>query len=325
MQILSWLWNFLVRLWADSVAFVDENWILVLVDFVLTTLTLYPLLDFFLAGWKRRASEIAKRLNPKAKQLYFSAFQQRDVTLAQAPGEFDKLYRNWYGRRYFVLPILLVLAISIVENFVLAQALRDLQSGKQKELTVVIAAIAGAYTFVSFDFFARMQRRDLSRAHILRGALRLAIALPLGFAFSSLSAGIGPFLAFAVGVFPIETIGTMLRRLANKNLGTEIGADTSPDQVKTLAGVDAPIADRIADADITTITQLAWCDPIQLAMRANLQFDYVLDVVSQALAWVYLESKLEKLRPLGLRGAIEIRLLVLDSPTSAPQSFKNFL
>jgi hypothetical protein len=42
-------------------------------------------------------------------------------------------------------------------------------------------------------------------------------------------------------------------------------------------------------------------------MRTNLRFAYVIDIVGQALSWVYLEKQLEKLRPFGLRGAFEIR------------------
>ncbi|MEP7031463.1 MAG: hypothetical protein ABI830_11070 [Pseudolabrys sp.] len=45
-------------------------------------------------------------------------------------------------------------------------------------------------------------------------------------------------------------------------------------------------------------------------MRANLQFSYTMDIVSQALAWVYLGKKLERLRTVGLRGAIEIRVFM---------------
>jgi hypothetical protein len=44
-------------------------------------------------------------------------------------------------------------------------------------------------------------------------------------------------------------------------------------------------------------------------MRASLSFIFVLDVVSQALAWVYLDQKLNDLRPMGLRGAFEIAAL----------------
>ena len=78
-----------------------------------------------------------------------------------------------------------------------------------------------------------------------------------------------------------------------------------------LSGVDRSIADRIQDADITTITQLAWTDPIQLMMRSSLSFDYVMDLQSQALAWTYFDTEtLTKLRLIGLRGAYEIRSLM---------------
>src|SRR5436305_10428327 len=119
-------------------------------------------------------------------------------------------------------------------------------------------------------------------------------------------------MAFATGVLPLGAVNTVLRQLANKRLGLEIGASQSGSQVQQLSGIDAAIADRIEDADITTIPQLAWCDPIQLTMRTNLNFDYVVDICSQALAWVYFDSKLDALRSLGLRGAFEIRVLFLD-------------
>ena len=90
-----------------------------------------------------------------------------------------------------------------------------------------------------------------------------------------------------------------------------MGSDSAPDQVTSLSGVDRSTADRIQDADITTITQLAWTDPIQLMMRSSLSFDYVMDLQSQALAWTYFDTaNLTKLRLIGLRGAYEIRALM---------------
>jgi hypothetical protein len=169
------------------------------------------------------------------------------------------------------------------------------------------------YTFVAWDFFGRVQQRNLATADILRNALRMAVAVPVGYAFASLLAkDLAPFIAFAVGAFPLNTIGTILRRLANDKLGLGLGVDVAPDQISALSGVDRSIADRIGDADITTIPQLAWCDPIQLSMRSNLAFDYVVDICSQALAWVYLTDRLRELRPLGLRGAFEMRVLLDD-------------
>lgn len=49
-----------------------------------------------------------------------------------------------------------------------------------------------------------------------------------------------------------------------------------------LDSIDHPIADRLNGADILTIAQLAYTDPVQLAMRTGLGFDFVLDIVGQA-------------------------------------------
>jgi hypothetical protein len=292
-----------------------------LIDLILTFILAYPLIDHVTYGWARKAMEIGTSLTAPAKRTYLATYQQKTVTIENATTDFDLLYRAWYGRHRYIVPIISVLVVAVLENWVLANALLKLVASNGK-LDSVPAAIAGAYTFVTWDFFARVQRRNLLTGDILRGALRLAIAIPLGLALSTLSDSVAPFLAFAVGVFPLDTISTILRQLANKKLNLELGAAEARSQVGKLSDVDSSIADRIEDADITTIAQLAWCDPIQLTMRTNLPFAFVTDIVSQALAWVYLETKLDMLRPFGLRGAFEIRVFLDEDLSSADASKK---
>ncbi len=309
--------------------FLNYSWVNTLpliVDLVLTALLIQPLCNFLLYGWKRKQEEVNNSLNSGAKRTYLEVFWNQtfakvkghDVTKA-VDKEFSDLYQRQYGRKRFITPISILLLVAGFENFYLSSELIQLLTNSG-ELSSAVAAIAGAYTFVTWDFFGRVQRRNLVTADILRGALRMAIAVPVGFAFTALIAkGLAPFVAFAVGVFPLDTIRTILRRLANDKLKLELGADTGrADQIATLSGVDRSIADRIEDADITTIPQLAWCDPIQLSMRSSLAFDYVVDIVSQALAWVYLEDKLPALRTFGLRGAFEIKVLSDDLVSDDP-------
>jgi hypothetical protein len=116
----------------------------------------------------------------------------------------------------------------------------------------------------------------------------------------------------------LQTVATILQRLANKRLGVEMGASASKDQVKELSCVDRVIADRLQDADITTVCQLAYCDPVQICMRTSLSFAFVSDIAAQALAWIYIGNKLADLRPLGLRGAVEIRCLCADFKKGSP-------
>jgi len=312
---------FLNYLWANALPLT--------IDLVLTVLLIQPLCDFLMYGWKRKQEEVDNSLTSAAKRTYLEVFWNQTFADGQTPvqkaaiakevdNEFACLYQRRYGRKRFIIPISILFVIAGFENFYLSSELIQLLTANG-ELSSAVAAIAGAYTFVTWDFFGRMQRRNVVTADILRGALRMAIAVPVGFAFAALIAkGLAPFVAFAVGVFPLDTIKTILRRLVNDKLQLGLGADTAPDQVVTLSGVDRSIADRIEDADITTIPQLAWCDTIQLSMRSSLAFDFIVDIVSQALAWVYLTDKLPALRMFGLRGAFEMKVLSDDLASRDP-------
>jgi hypothetical protein len=313
------MWPWLVSASIGVIHFVQDNITALIIDLMLTALLAHPLYTYLRHVWHQKAEEICNSLDDSAKKTYLRIFKHIEVTKQDAATTFDVYYRKWYGRNRFVWPIVLVLLVAAAENFILAQTLIKLDASS-KSIDVMAASIAGAYTFVTWSFFARVQRRNLLIADIMRGALRLAIAIPLGFTLGGLSEGGGPFLAFAVGVFPLDTISTILRQLANKKLSLELGPADARSQVSQLSGVDSSIADRIEDADITTIAQLAWCDPIELTMRANLRFAYVIDIVGQALSWVYLESKLEALRPFGLRGAYEIREFTDKDLNSADQT-----
>jgi hypothetical protein len=301
------------------------------IDLLLTALLLYPLCDFLRYGWVRKREEIEASMTTTAKRIYFEIWLEDNVNQGAADAKFKEYYWQRYGRRRFMWPILFVFLVAIVENYLLGQSAIEVTKKSLAAATTaptnefhmpaVAAAIAGAYTFVAWDFFARVQRRALSTMDILRGALRLGMAIPLGFAFSALAPtpSIAVFLAYGIGVFPLDAINTLIRRLTYNYLKMDKEDDASPDPITKLSGVDHDIADRIADADITTIPQLAWCDPIALIMRTNLSFDYVVDIVCQALAWVYVGDDLKKLRPYGLRGAYEMRVLKEELASSDPK------
>jgi hypothetical protein len=285
-------------------------------DALLTVILLYPLFDHLIYGWSRKANEIDASLTPEAKKVYLEVFQKKTIAIDTVELEFLRLFKQWYGRHRFIGPIILVVIVASIVNFLLGAELIRL-AGSPADFGTAPAAIAGAYTFVTWSFVSQVQRRSLSIADVMRGALRLAVAIPIGYAFGQLlNREISPFVAFAVGVFPLNTIGTMLRQLANRRLNLELGPAEAKSQISQLEGIDASTAERIEDADITTIHQLAWCDPIQLTMRTSLAFNYVVDIVGQALAWVYLGEKLRSLAPLGLRAGAEIRFFMHDLEAS---------
>ena len=296
-------------------------------DVLLTAIMLYPLVDYLRYGWVLKKQEIEGCMSDAAKLMYFDVWLENKnnaVTLANVDVEFKKYYLQRYGRQRFLWPIVFVFLVAIVGNGILGQALFDLRGATEsKALHLPAAAIAGAYTFVTWDFFARVQRRALGTSDVLRGALRLAMAVPLGFVLGGIAdGGWAVLLAYGIGVFPFDDVSVILRRLVYDRLKVPQDDGKATDPVTNLSGVDTDTADRIADADVATIPQLAWTDPIQMIMRTNLSFDYVVDIVSQALAWVYFGDNLHKLRRFGLRGAYESYNLKADlgSPTAAVQA-----
>ena len=279
-------------------------------DCGLTILLLCPLVYFLTVGWARKYDEIDSSLPDHAKCTYLKYYRGYTGAEDKALGEFQHVYKRWYGRQRFYVPVLLVSAMALIENYHLALSLQ--QWVEEKQITPVSAAIAGGYAFVTSDFIARVQRGSLSRADILRGALRLAVAIPVGLSFGQLNSSLAAFIAFGVGIFPLEALTTIIRRVLDDKLKLQSDANSVPDRVVLLSGIDRSIADRLQDADITTVPQLAWCDPIQLTMRTNLSFEFVSDIVGQSLAWVYLRDKLSVLQAFGLRGGYEIRVLMLE-------------
>jgi len=176
-----------------------------------------------------------------------------------------------------------------------------------------VAAMAGAYLWVGNDLISRARRLDFSPADVMWAVLRFSIAVPMGYAFASIASdSVGPFVAFALGSFPLTALNAMLQRLANKNLGLDAAPSETTDDIIKLQGINRAIVERLSEEDINTITQIAYCDPVRLIMRSNLTFNFVTDCMNQALAWMYLQGDLDNIRPLGVRGAVEIRCLIQE-------------
>ncbi len=246
--------------------------------------------------------------------------------LTEANSEFETIYERRYGRyRFWVPTILFALACGICMFFFSETGTAQLLvlcKGKATALgadplracflvvpPIAAAGIGGAYMWIVADFIFRARRLDFAPADVLNATLRLAMAAALSYALAAMvKDDVGLPLAFAAGAFPLETVRAALRKFATDKLDLGVGIDDQwSDQIIALDSVDHPTADRLLGADVSTIAQLAYIDPVQLSMRTGLNFDFIVDLVSQALAWVYLDDRLDDLRSAGLRGAMEIR------------------
>ena len=117
----------------------------------------------------------------------------------------------------------------------------------------------------------------------------------------------GGFIAFALGAFPTEEMLRILRRLLSKYLN--ITENETSDQLVQLSGVTPEVAAVLAGEGIHAIQQLACMDPVALAVRSGLSFDYLLNLVAQSEAWCFIGSPIGKLTALGLGDARQIAKL----------------
>jgi len=276
-----------------------------------------PFVRYVTIGWQAKRKDIMDGLNADARLAYFQMFSRSGPIpdASSAAIAFENLYSEWYGRRFFIVPgVLLFLSGTIAVTFVALTGLHRL--GYMENFLfdlpdTAMAAIAGAYLWVIDDHTSRARRLDFTPSEVQWGVLRLIIAIPMGYAFASVAAkSVGPFVAFALGAFPLTTLTTMLRRLAEKNLGLGATPEETRDDIIKLQGVNRAIVERLLNEDIATVTQVAYCDPVQVVMRSNLNFVFVSDCMNQALAWMYLENDLGVIRKFGMRGAVEIKYLI---------------
>jgi hypothetical protein len=130
----------------------------------------------------------------------------------------------------------------------------------------------------------------------------MVISIPLGLSLSALTnPSLAAFVAFGLGAFPMESITRIIRRLVDKTLNQS--EDETADSLITLTGVTPDVAATLAGEGISAVQQIASMDPVALAVRTGLPFDYVLNLSAQSQAWCYLGSTVAKLAPLGLGNA----------------------
>ncbi len=281
------------------------------------TALLSPLVNYIVKGWFAKRNDIMDGLSNGARVIYFKMYEHSSNAPSEeeAPKKFEELYDKWYGRKNFILPsILLALAVLVAATAVLFTALTKVKYIENPFISLpdpAMSALAGAYMWVVNDFISRGRRLDFSPSDVRWALLRIIIAIPMGYAFSSMVLPeIASLISFSLGAFPLDTLTTMLRRVTNKKLGIDETADSTSDDIIKLQGVNRTIVERLYNEDVITIVQIAYGDPVRIVMRSNLTFNFVTDCMNQALVWMYLKDSVSIIRPFGLRGAIEIKNLI---------------
>lgn len=239
----------------------------------------------------------------KVREAYFQAFK----------GDF---YR-WYGRRYYIAPVTILAILTTVSacwGQVMLRKWASEQLGPGTSLRALVAsALAGAFVWVISDEFDRLRRRDFTTTDVYYYNFRILIAVPFAWAIAAVSVDGKPLglpgsipIAFFLGAFPTSTLYKIARRFGSQQLKLGDDQDSGALELEKLQSVGKSNAERFKDEGISTITALAYADPIDLTIRTNFDFNYVIDCVSQALVWIYFQDDCAKLIEYSMRGAQEV-------------------
>jgi hypothetical protein len=274
-------------------------------------LAVLPIAHHMMFGRSERRREILDFFDDDSIKEYFKRFYHaQSDTLGNNPrGQLSTLYDRRFGLRSFILPVIVylpTLALAVTAIVYLAmQPVFGVAFPSNVLNPLVGYALAGAYLWVVSDLLARWRQRDIGPSALFSWTFRFVISVPLAMTLAAvLKDQFVPPLAFLLGVFPTSTLLLFLRRQAAQRLKLGDDVESSKNELESLQGINTTIAEKFAEIGITTLVQLAYEDPIQLAMRLSLPFIFILDVVAQALAGLYFKD-LEITRRYSIRGAIE--------------------
>lgn len=308
-------------------------------------LVLFPIGRFLLKQWKFRASRLFGELAGDPIVYYYQQFRPGGGPKSAPPvkmaepvdgnwfaavdwkpymDSFCTDFYTWYGRRYYIAPVLMLVVLTAGAACWAQRMLREwamTAGGPGTSMRALTAsALAGAFVWVISDELDRLRRRDFTTNDVYYYIFRILLAVPFAWALSAVQDNDHKIfgvpaaipIAFFLGTFPTTTLFTIGRRFVTQQL--KLGDDQQvANELEKLNAVTKTNAERFRDEGVTTITQLAYGDPVDLTIRTNYDFNYVIDCVSQALAWIYLGDGLSTVTPLSLRGAQEIASVMTDS------------
>jgi hypothetical protein len=273
-------------------------------------LGVFPIVHHFVVGLRERKREIMCLLDDTAISRYFDQFYHATAEqLNREPRkELSKIYNERFGVRVFIFPVILYVASLTIALVAIAVAVNARLSNQTSGFSIDAVwahALAGAYLWSTYYLISRFRQRNLIPSALYIAALRILMAIPFAVTIGwALKEGAAAPVAFFLGAFPTNTLFLIARRNVGHalHLGNQIGTD-APTELGKLQGVSQPVAEALSDVGVTTLVQLAYEDPIQLAMRTNLSFYFILDLVGQSLLGIYVDLTIA--RRYSLRGSVE--------------------
>jgi hypothetical protein len=263
--------------------------------------------------------------NLMSEEGVFDSYQARfgqagDKREKIVAGLFDLYYRAgtyWMAIALNIAVVTIGMAIGIIRAGLSLGLPSEIEALARKAPLALCMGFAGAYLLSLYDTLRRCRTSDLSAYSLHFTWVHMILASILAPLVSqAFTPAVGMPVAFGLGLLPIKDIVDFARESAKKKLEMKtIAPAPKGTDLSLVQGLNKDVIDRLEEEGITSTVELAYYDPIKLFLKTNFQWAWVIDVMDQAILINYIGDKIEVLRPVGIRGAIE--MTVLGEPTRA--------
>jgi len=242
-------------------------------------MVIYPIARYLAKPWTFRREYLIGQLSGESMKLYYERFRAGASIKGKAVGDaslsdadyteaFREDFEKWYGRRYYIAPVLGLAIVTGICGWWGCVNLWDWTSGLRSLESMrglVAAAIAGAFIWVISDEIDRLRRRDFTSYDVYYYVFRILVAVPFGWALTrlQLTLQVGIPVAFFLGAFPTSTLFTAARRLAK---GGVVALD-----------VDANALDRVSGEGRERVCLLHECFPVVLVKSGEDAGDLIVE------------------------------------------------
>jgi hypothetical protein len=287
MNVLVLVWATVVLVWAFPIA--------VSISYV----------SFRLPDRTRELNELFS--HPKIREAYLAA-RRHDAAVSK--DDFDRLLKAQISREYAVGELWVAMLISgVTSAAAYTWCALHLTTDTNVHLPKAVEyALYGAAVWVNSSIVYGFGQRDLTAQTHYWIAFRFFSSAAYGLIAGEIFLpSIANVSAFILATLPFAEMVRTVRLRFSAVAGTPIAEDhKSLDKVQ---GVSRAVLERLDRLGIDSAQQLAFSDPLTLLLRCNVSPKVLIDWMDQAILYCYVGDIIERLRPLGIRGAMEVAIL----------------
>lgn len=242
-----------------------------------------------------------------------------------------------------ILPVIFISIVALGGSFVLFSYINplwekiDVINGHIKNIpTSVLYGFVGSNLFVLYSIVKRFRTIDITPITILGMSYQIILATTAAYIIVKFSddATINALIAFSIGFVPFSDLAKWFTDTAKKKLGQKPLVDPHQDKLQQkesenlfyLKGISREDSERLREEGLFTTHDLALSNPMTLYITTPFKMSQIVEWINQAYLQTFLSStEMEAIAPMGIRGAMGVRVKARESIEKGPDHLEKFI